>query len=269
MIKNKRDEAIKKKGDQQKDKTYAAVTKLQSDIPRMVDSRQETVLNLNIVGSFQVMVIIIQAHLANMAKPGSFGRTLRELLRLNNLPDVVVPDDAPSCEIFGAINGLTGTQMPKVYTQPPEGQVQQRPQMDTDDKEIDVTVGTCENQSRPVNKSDKQTLQHNTESLAIASALDIPPMPMNSPERARASQEHIPTNLEVRFIASAEDKVPVTLATRDLLSAIDNGRVKSMYRGPNLPEDSIMKLIREGRRNTTTTPIKKVEKPVFKKARNG
>lgn len=56
LIKTKREEAMKKKGEQQKDKTYAAVTKLQSDIPKMVESRQETVLNLNTVASLQVMV---------------------------------------------------------------------------------------------------------------------------------------------------------------------------------------------------------------------
>lgn len=68
--------------------------------------KQDTILNLNTVQSFKVMVITIQAHLANMAKPGTFGKTVRELLRLNNLPDVVLPDDAPSFESFSAINGL-------------------------------------------------------------------------------------------------------------------------------------------------------------------
>lgn len=57
-----------------------------------------------------------QARLANMAEPGTFGKTVRELLKMNNLPDVVLPDDAPSYEIFGAINGLCNTELPTVLT---------------------------------------------------------------------------------------------------------------------------------------------------------
>lgn len=73
MVRRKRDENNKKKS-QVQDKTYAAVTKLRQDIPKMVESKQEIILNLNSVQSFKVMVIIIQAHLANMANPGTFGR---------------------------------------------------------------------------------------------------------------------------------------------------------------------------------------------------
>lgn len=204
-----------------------------------------------------------------MAKPGSFGKTLRKLPRLNNLPDVVVPDDAPSYEIFGAINGLSGSRLPKVHTQPPDMETQQHHDMTIDDEEIDVTVGTCENQSLPVNRLDAQTHTHNTDSLVVATVPDIPPTPLNSPKEAHPLPEHMPTNLEVRFIASVEDKIPVTLATGDLLMAIDNGRVKFMFRGPNIPDDSIIQWIKEGKLNTTSTPIKIVDKPVFKKARNG
>lgn len=83
IVKKKREESAKKK-DQEQDRTYAAVTKLHQDIPTIVEGKQETVLNLNTVQSFQVMVIAIQAHLANMAKPGTFGKTVRELLKLTS-----------------------------------------------------------------------------------------------------------------------------------------------------------------------------------------
>lgn len=62
-------------------RTYVAVTKLHEDLPKLVGGTQETVLNLNSVRSSQVLVITIQAHLANMARPGSFGRTMKELLK--------------------------------------------------------------------------------------------------------------------------------------------------------------------------------------------
>lgn len=62
------------------------------------------------------MVLPIQAHLANMANPGSFDQTVRELMKLNNLLDIVLPGDASSFEIFRAINGMTAEQVPEVRT---------------------------------------------------------------------------------------------------------------------------------------------------------
>lgn len=45
----------------------------------------------------------------NLAKPGSFGNSMKDLLKLNNLPEVNMPDDAPSTAIFGVINCLNMT----------------------------------------------------------------------------------------------------------------------------------------------------------------
>lgn len=60
------------------------------------------------------MIVTIQAHLHNLAISGTVGKLARALLRKNNMPDVILPDDAPSALIFGAFNGLTSTQQSEV-----------------------------------------------------------------------------------------------------------------------------------------------------------
>lgn len=269
LIKKMREEALKRKTDQNKDKTYAAVTKLHTDIPKLVENRQETVLNLNTVGSFQVMVLTIQAHLANMAKPGTFGKTLRELLRLNNLPDVVLPDNAPSFEIFGAINGLSPNQVPQLNMPPNEVDKSNQPLLQMEEEEIDVTIGTQDQNATVLEPSVKPRPNIQPSIPEAATSTDIPPTPINSPQRPQVTHEQAPDNLEVRFISSSDDKIPESLTTSDLLTAIDHGRVKFLYRGPNISEDRELHWIREGHINTTITPIRRVDRTVYKKARNG
>lgn len=92
------------------DKTYAAVTKLSKAIPKQVNVAQtapkpDSNIQLNSNMSFKILALTFQTHLMNIARLGTFGRTMCELLRLNNLLDVIYPDDAPSAEIFGVING--------------------------------------------------------------------------------------------------------------------------------------------------------------------
>lgn len=96
------------------DSTYTALAKLQQHIPEMVESRRDTILNMNSIASLKMMNITVQTHLHNLAKPGAFRKIVRSLLRMNNMPDVVLPDDAPSALIFVAINGLTQAQQSEV-----------------------------------------------------------------------------------------------------------------------------------------------------------
>lgn len=126
----------------------------------MVEKKRDAVINLNSAQSFQAMFITIHAHLANMACPGTFGKTVRKLLRLNNLPDIIVPDDALSHEIFGALNGLTGDQMPTVKVMQDAQDIQDME--DSDDKDevgIEIEGKVSDIMPRPKAKSVRQKLK--------------------------------------------------------------------------------------------------------------
>lgn len=64
-----------------------------------------TILQLNSGNHMKIITILIHAHLINLARPGSFGRTVSELLAKNGLQDVALPDDVPSAEVFSVRMG--------------------------------------------------------------------------------------------------------------------------------------------------------------------
>lgn len=197
-----------------------------------------------------MLVITIHAHLANMAHPGTFGSTVRELLKINKLPDVILPDDAPSYEIFGTINGLQPTDIPAVKTQ----HGRQR-RVDSDLEEIDVETET------DVDIVDDVCEASGTSQMDMTSQLDIISQFEQSSQMITVDMDQKePIRLGIRFITSEEDNVPDSLAPPDLLRAIDRARVKYIYRGTHVSEDIILKLIREGEINTLKNSIKKVEK---------
>lgn len=255
IIKKKREESNKKKG-QEVDKTYAAVTKLHQAIPQMVERKTKSVINLNKAKSFQVLVITIHAHLANMARPGSFGKTVRELLKLNNLPDVILPDDAPSFEIFGAINGLQPLDIPEVRTQH-GGHGREDSDADVE-TETDVDVLDDGFEASGVSRMDMSSR------LDITSQFDQSSQMITIEER-----EKEPVKLAICFITSEDDNIPDSLAPPDLIKAIDRGRVKYICRGTYVSGDILLKFIKDGEINTLKNLIKKVDKSTFKKVRNG
>ena len=110
-------------------RTYCAVTKLSKDLPKLTVP-EAPILNLNNDLSFKAMLILIHAHLSNIAIPGSFGATVKKLLKKNNLPEVDLPDDAPSSQIF-----RMATNLPKLNT---EIITHSHTESESEEEEVDV-----------------------------------------------------------------------------------------------------------------------------------
>lgn len=136
-IKEIREERDNKKKQFEKDnRTYCAVTKLSKEIPKL--RQPETpVLSLNSDMSFKATVIIIHAHLANIATPGTFGSTVKELLRKNQLPDVELPDNAPSAQIFKMMTNFPGNDITVKVAEPVSQQDEEEEEEQTTDSESD------------------------------------------------------------------------------------------------------------------------------------
>lgn len=66
------------------------------------------------------MVIIIHAHLANIANPGTFDKTVKTLLQQNNLLEVNLPDDASSAETFRLVSAFPGDDLRVTLTKEDE-----------------------------------------------------------------------------------------------------------------------------------------------------
>lgn len=155
----------------------------------MVEDKKETILNLNTAQSFQVVVISLpfKTHLANMARPGTFGRTVRELLKVNNLPDVILPENAPSYEIFGAINGLTNAQILTVQVHPQETQQMKE---DSDDESIEIAAKVSDIMPCPEDKSVRQKIEmYSGDKDRPTHEREITPTPANSPSRNKTKED--------------------------------------------------------------------------------
>lgn len=205
-----------------------------------------------------------------MAKPGSFGKTIKELFKLNSLPEVTLPDDAPSFEIFGAINGMTTEENPLVRTTVPEEMEEEdhtQQEMDTD---LLPTGKLSDILSRPEDQSVREKIQRYTEEIRMTQQPDdIPPTPSNSPKREASRYEDLPKEFDICFITSTDDRVPDSLAPTDLTTAIERGRVKYIFRVASIPDETIMKWIRDLKFNTKKNPVRRVDSSIYRKTRNG
>lgn len=143
------------------------------------------------------IVITIHAHLANMAQPGTFGKTVRNLLKLNNLPDGVLPEDAPSFEIFGTINGLRPTEIPPVQVQ--HGVVQ-CDYSDSEEVDVETDIDIVED----VGEANGLIAQKDT-----TGQLDVTAQLQQSSQMITVEgDQREQIRVGIRFITSEEDNVP-------------------------------------------------------------
>lgn len=139
-----------------------------------------------------------------MARPGTFGKTVKELFQLNNLPEVKLPDDALSFEIFGAINGITTEEMPEVRTQAMEME-EDGTQSQQLDEDVQTTGRPSDLLPRPEEQSVREKIQLYTKESRKSSQIDdIRPTPSNSPERGDRHEEEM-QDKNIHFRTSSED----------------------------------------------------------------
>ena len=260
-------------------RTYCAVTKLSKEIPKITVPEQP-ILNLNNDMSFKAMVILIHAHLSNIANPGCFGATVKELLRKNNLPLVELPDHAPSAEIF------------RVAANFPNENININMQTETDsdsEDEVEVEVMATEEGMATREGVDEPELEgavgytahpesgsrhHHHQQHTLPSTHCAPPPPPPSPRRTSTTttaRRHTQgsNKLGLELYSSSADNIPNTLSPQDLTNAIKQGRVKYTYIDEIMPEAAVLRYFTEGKLTTERYPIQRVDRTTYKKIRNG
>lgn len=299
LIKEKREEKKQsKKTFAEQNRTYCAVAKLSTEIPKAIKSQkpEQTVLQITNTMSQTIVVIIVEAHLHNMINPGTFNQRVNQLLHLNNLPQVNMPDNAPSSELFNII-----TQLPE-YAQE-DNQEEEMPSDDsnteveiahsattdetTTSHQTDAAVTTPRRapQTQPAQPQRQQQQQHRQQQkqrqqtqqqqeIAVRpkeqrqrTQKPEPLAPPPSPERqTRQRQDH---DLGLKFYTYKNSGVLETMAPDPLYRTIREGKVKYTYLLDLVSEADIINYIKDGTLNTEQNKIRSVENPVFKKIRNG
>lgn len=90
----------------EKEKTelpYNLVAKKAEDAALKQATTTKQIMTLPNDLSFKVLVILINAHLANIGKPGTYAEEVKKGLKAANLPEVDVPNDADSAAIFQVV----------------------------------------------------------------------------------------------------------------------------------------------------------------------
>lgn len=275
-LKEERDS--KQKQFERDNRTYCAVAKLSKEIPKLKQP-ESPVLNLNSDLSFKAMVIIIHAHLANIATPGTFGATVKQLLIKNNLPQVILPDDAPSAQIFQMVSSFPGDNITINVNEPRTQAHAEESSTETDEEPEDDEMVVTHSQTETVPVP------------APAQPVQRPPRPPPSPEAVRRRPTHqqpqgtgavtrrvqtthkpstkVIHNLGLRLFASHDDRIPEQLAPRDLMHNISQGKIKYTYQESIVPERDLIRYLAEGRITTNHYPIETIENSIFKKIRPG
>lgn len=272
-------EAKKSKQDRQKqfeteNKTYCAVAKLKTEIPKALNKPPEqTILNLNSDISIKILTIIITAHLENLAKPGSFGAAAKTLLRMNNLPDINLPDDAPSAAIFGAMKTSETSTEQSETARPQEGAVAlPTEEQDTTTDEGSIEIGS--EQQEMETDSQTQETPYTPVKSKVKQFEKAPPAPPPSPIKQKQQQKQKQTQvtkdtIELKFYASEGSKIPTFLPTNQLIQCYQTNRIKFTFNGDIIDEDDIVKFIKQGRLTTKDFPIQTVDVQTFRKLRTG
>lgn len=113
---------------------YSTVARRASDASLKEASASNQIINLPNEFSFKVLVIIINAHLANIGRPGTYTQEVKKGLRAANLPEVQVPNHVNSVDTFQVIpppqpteSQMTTQQTERTPLQPSGEQLSVRP----------------------------------------------------------------------------------------------------------------------------------------------
>lgn len=279
-----------KKQFEMENKTYCAVTKLGKQIPQLKQP-ESPVLHLNNDMSFKALVIIIHAHLANIARPGTFGSSVKQLLRQNNLPEVILPDDAPSADIFNTVAAFPGEDLKVLVTEEMETQsdeMETEDEIDVDDEEelpegatahtyTHTQHGSVSRSSSTATQRQHQTLPPTTTTTqqppptttTTTTTTQLPPQPPSHKRKTPRKQPVQAKNLGLEIFASEKDNIPQVVTPQQLVRGIKEGIIKYTYTEQVIPETALIRYFQEGRLSTERYPVQSVDHTVFRKIRSG
>ena len=84
----------------EQDKKYTTYVEIAKRAVQEAHRPESTVLNLSEPIHDKVMISMIHAHLHNIIAPGSYNEELRKMFKLNNLPEMIFPENPQSEKLF-------------------------------------------------------------------------------------------------------------------------------------------------------------------------
>lgn len=186
---------------------------------------------------------------------------------MNNLPEINLPDDAPSGDIFKIVRENStplDLNIPMSQEEEEQEETVQNEEMDSEHEGelvIDIQDEDQDKEEQTARQAQAQTQSTQTQSTR--------PKERRADKQQEVRRTDTSTNLGLRFFASANDKIPHKPNLRALHRLIEDKKVKYIYQTDLLTEQDLIRYVKEGKITADKYPVETVDHSVFKKIRCG
>lgn len=232
-----KEDKIRKEKEQKSNSTYASATQSQG---HSTTTSPDSVM----IGC----VCLLNAHMVNAARPGTFQQTLSESLSLNGLPMVILPSNPPSAEIMRAILNMPTTH-------------QSSKQKESEPNETDTqTQETPHHTPRPGHHEPQDPQDDDSYDSDSESDVEV----ANNP----TVEEEESSPMPVTIYKKDSDRWPKDPSAKKILNGIKDGRYKLKYNGRKDDSQKVLNWILK-RQGSLANICKTVEDEKFEVIING
>ena len=191
--------------------------------------------NLHKDTAAKILTCMMHAHLQNIANPGCYNTEANKLFKANNLPQVILPDNPPSLEIFNIANATPEKEIHREEMETQEAHAQVEEREENEEEEVDVGTKNIENEED-----------------------DMPEL-----EQIKGK------DVGIEIITKSSSGWPSeTIGVRYIFKAIESGKFKWTYSNSAFSEENIMNYLKSNEINLKDC-FRMVDDQVFRKIRNG
>ena len=212
----KRKEILKEKRNQQNERqkmTYSNIC--QKTSPATIPNFQ--IPSITKEELLQINICVAHAKLKNQENPGSYSYELNRILKANNLPTIIIPEESDTTTESYHVQNVEGAMaIDESYEQPVTGAVS----LDTTQQETPVRRHSLSRQS-------------SSSSISVSSE-SVPTKKLN------------PKDLGLKFFTTVANGWPTNFSTADLIKGIKNKKLKWTYTNKTFDEEQILRKTERG-----------------------
>lgn len=255
---NEKRETQKKNTENKEQATYATIVK---NTVKEIQGETTTHIHLNETMHFKLLACIMHSHVLNLQTPASYNIELNKMLKKNNLPQMIFPNNPDSAKVLGATavrqepmeeEELESEEEKEETTTTTQIQVHSLPQRDPTIK--DKGAGT---------KDKKVRKREETEEVEITQ--------LQEKQKKLKEQDEAPTakELNLRIYVKVGKGVPTNVTPQCIMEGNKRGTMKYSYTNNKYSETYVHNLIKGGIILTKTSIFQIYEEPKFEGMKNG
>lgn len=249
---------------------YAAAVKAVIKETTAPSTAPTQTIQLSEISHLQIMTAVIHAHIMNISNPGTYERELNDMLRLNNLPAVKVPNTPNSSRIFNA------TATTELIQKLKDGNVEERNkdegnEMESEHTELEGATGGTTQQEILESTTDSNN-DSTSEEEGSTTSEDESTGAKPKQKKKDNKQTNITEGLDagITIYVNENDHLPTSKLSLDrIINGIENGRYKWTHQEKEQSDATVYDLLKTGKIRIHNKSFKKQTSKEFKKIKNG